>query len=148
LLYLADRKALEEYEHPITYDTYASLPRGPVVSSTLNLARGLYPHSDYWDQYIELAGNAVKIRGEYPKLKKLSPADVKILESIYSEFGNKDQFQLATITERLPEWKDPNGSSLPIELDELLNKLKYDTKDIERIASEIQEKSILDSIFS
>ena len=69
LLYIADRKALEEWEHPITYDTFASLPRGPVVSSTLNLAKGLYPDKDYWNQYIEQINKDVKIRTEYPKIK-------------------------------------------------------------------------------
>ncbi len=147
LLYFADRKALEFYEHPITYDSYASLPRGPILSSTLNLAKGSYPNSDYWDEHIELVGKAVKIRGAYPKLKKLSPADVKLLKEIYAELGKYDQFQLAKISETLPEWKDPKGSSNPIELDELLKKLDYANDDVERIASEIQDKYILDSAF-
>jgi uncharacterized phage-associated protein len=147
LLYFADRKALEVYEHPITYDAYASLPWGPVLSSTMNLAKGLYPNGDYWDEYIELVGKAVKIRGAYPKLKKLSPADVKLLKEIYAELGKYNQFQLAKISESLPEWKDPKGSSNPIELDELLKKLDYTNEDIERIVSEIQDKYIIDSAF-
>jgi len=147
LLYFAERKALELYEHPITYDDYSSLPKGPVLSSTLNLAKGRYPHSDYWDQYIELSGRAVRIKGEYPKLKKLSPADVKLLNQIFDELGQYNQFQLADMSEKLPEWKDPKGSSFPIELDELLQKLNYDMEDRKRIVFEIEDKSILDSAF-
>lgn len=148
LLYLADRKAYETWEHPITYDTYASLPKGPVGSSTLNLIKGIYPDRSYWDQFIETIGKEVRIKGEFPKIKKLSPADEKLLDQIYSEYGNYTQFELAEITEKLPEWNNPGKSSSPIELFDLLKKLKYNSEDIERITTEIHEKSTLDSIFN
>jgi uncharacterized phage-associated protein len=147
LLYFADRKALEERERPITYDHFALLPKGPVVSSILNLARGLYPHSEYWNQYIKKIGLDVKIRGEYPKIKKLSPADIKLLNQIFAEYGKYTEFELANMSEKLPEWRNPGDSSYPLELPDLLKELHYDTKDIERISSEIQEKSALDSLF-
>jgi uncharacterized phage-associated protein len=148
LLYLADRQAFKDWEHPITYDTYASLPMGPVLSSTLNLAKGLSPDKNIWDQYIELDNKDVKIKGEYPKIRKLSPADVKLLQKIYAEFGKFDQFQLAKISEKLPEWKNPGSTSFPIELHELLKVLEYSDEEIERISLEIQDRSALDSIFS
>jgi uncharacterized phage-associated protein len=147
LLYFADRKALEEWERPITYDNFASLPKGPVVSSILNLARGKYPHSEYWDQYIEKIGINVKIRGEFPKIKKLSPADVKLLTKIFAKYGKYTGFDLADMSEKLPEWRNPGTSSYPIELPDLLKKLHYDTEEIERISSEILEKGALDSLF-
>ncbi len=148
LLYFADRKALEEFEHPITYDTYANLPRGPILSSTLNLVKGQFSASAYWDKYFEREDRYIKVRGEYPKLKKLSPADVRILKKIYSDLGQYNQFQLAELSEKLPEWEDPHGSSNPLEIPEILAKLKYSKKDIERIRSELLDKCILDAAFS
>ena len=37
LLYLADRKRLLERGRPITFDTYYSLPHGPILSRTKEL---------------------------------------------------------------------------------------------------------------
>ncbi|MHB8088600.1 MAG: Panacea domain-containing protein [Anaerolineaceae bacterium] len=147
LLYLADRKAFENWEHPITYDTYSSLPRGPVLSSTLDLVKSKCIDSDYWDYFIEKKGMDIELK-ESAIFKKLSPVDLEIIDSILSEFGHLSQFDLAEITEKLPEWKNPGASSFPIELHDLLEKLNYSSDDIERIILDIKEKYTLDLVFS
>lgn len=119
----------------------------PVGSSTLNLVKGLYPDREYWDQFIEKDGVDVKIKGKYPKIKKLSPVEIELIEAIFKDYGQYDQWQLARISEGLPEWKNPHGSSLPIELPELLMFLEYSPEDAERITFEFQEESVLDNLF-
>ena len=148
LLYLADRKAIEQWERPITYDTFASLPRGPVGSNTCNLARGISSDSQFWDQYIETIGMDVRIKGEYPKIRKLSPIEIDLIEEIFKKYRYLNKYKLAELTERLPEWKNPGSSSFPIDLEELLKKLHFSQEDIVRINYEIQQDSELDAILS
>jgi uncharacterized phage-associated protein len=148
LIYLADRRALELWEKPITYDTFASLPLGPVGSNTCNLARGISTDSTFWGQYIETFGKDVRIKSEYPKIKKLSPDEINLIEEIYSKYGHMGKYELARFTEKLPEWKNPGKSSFPIELRELLNILNFNKEDSIRIESEIQQDSELDALLS
>ncbi len=148
LLYLADRRAIEEWERPITYDTFASLPRGPVGSNTCNLARGKPSISEFWDQYIETINRDVRIKDKYPKIRKLSPIEVNLIEDIFAKYGHMNRYALARLTETLPEWKNPGGSSFPIELGYLLKKLHYNEEEIKRIEFEIQQDSELDALLS
>ena len=45
MLYMADRESLQRWEEPITGDTPASLPYGPVLSTIYDLTKGDCPKS-------------------------------------------------------------------------------------------------------
>ena len=51
LLYYADREAFAQWERPITYDNYAAMTYGPVLSSTYDLIKG-NSNGKYWNRYI------------------------------------------------------------------------------------------------
>lgn len=122
LLYLADRKSIDERDHPITNDNYASMPFGPVNSYTYSYINGAASvRQDQWLEFIAprnennvpLARN-IEINKD---LDELSRSDLRILEEIWSEFKDIDRFDLAEWTHKYcPEWRDPNGSSIPIDL--------------------------------
>jgi uncharacterized phage-associated protein len=147
LLYLAERKSFETKDRPLTYDNLSSLPKGPVLSSTLDLIKNKYGPNNVWQKFYETIGYTIKIKGEYPKFRKLSQADVRIIEEIFTEYGHLDQYQLAEITENLPEWKNPGNSSLPIELSDLLHAMNFSEEAIESIIFSIYDKSSLDTLF-
>ena len=138
--------SIEENEVPITYDNFSAMPMGMVVSTTLDLVKN-NKTIPQWNNSFETKNFVVSVKGEYPRLKKLCIEDVEILERIYSKYGSFDQFQLAEITERVPEWKDPNGSSFPVEIKELLISMGKSEEDSERIESQILENSKLDFFF-
>lgn len=122
LLYLAERRAIISWGRPITFDWYYSLPHGPVLSFTLNKINESAPPdgSSYWHRYIsERSVYEVSLLGEAPD-DQLSPAEEKLLDSIWSEFGGMDQWQLRDYSHTLPEWRDPHGSRLPIEIPDIL----------------------------
>ncbi len=147
LLYLADRKALEEWERPITNDSYVNMDKGPVVSSAYDLVKGGNSESGYWNKFIETIGFFVQLKSEPPKISKLSRAEIKLIHEIFEEFGPMRPFELVGFAHTLPEYKDPQGTSVKIPLEELLGVLRYDSDDIERISSELNEEAYIDSLF-
>lgn len=122
LLYLADRRALLKFGRPITFDWYVSMPHGPVLSFTLDRINDSAPPdgSSYWHRFIsERRDHEVALLGEAPR-DQLSPAEEQLIEEVWREFGKLNQWELRDYSHSLPEWRDPRGSSLPIEIRDIL----------------------------
>ncbi|HUD49724.1 MAG TPA: Panacea domain-containing protein [Candidatus Baltobacteraceae bacterium] len=146
LLYLADREAWLRFECPITGDRMAALPHGLVLSHILNLIRcgpGSIEDGPWFD--VVSAPFDYKVKSLQPfENDELSGAEERLLEEIFSLHGRKDWRQLSILTHRLPEWTDPNGSSLPVSPEQLLKLEKRSNSDIERIAYEFATYARLD----
>jgi len=68
ILFSSDRTMLDKRERTITGDCYFSLPKGPILSCTLNLAKGVHggPLQKEWDsafQKVEHASCAALVFG-------------------------------------------------------------------------------------
>jgi Antitoxin SocA-like, Panacea domain len=61
----------------------------------------------------------VALLGEAPR-DQLSPAEEELLDGIWREFGGMNQWDLRDYSHTLPEWRDPKGSSLPIDIRDIL----------------------------
>ncbi|SDP01388.1 Panacea domain-containing protein [Phyllobacterium sp. OV277] len=122
LVYLADRRSIDERDHPIINDNYTSMPFGPVNSYTYNYIDGAAPvRQDQWLEFISPRNkNQIRLSRNVTiaeDLDELSRADIRILEETWNEFKDIDEFDLAEWTHKFcPEWKDPKGSSVPIDL--------------------------------
>jgi uncharacterized phage-associated protein len=119
LLYLAEREFMQRYDEPMFYDHLVSLPDGPVVSVTLNLINGNAEH-ETWQRFIS-ARKGYDIAAQEgisaKSLDSLSAADTEILEYLWKRFGGFDKYELRDwthVTENVPEWEDPKGSSSAI----------------------------------
>ncbi len=146
LLYLIDRKALEKWERPVTNDTYYSMKDGQILSNVLDLAKNNFI-GKYWHSHIAKSGRYwVELISELKELKKLSPAEVELIESVYGELGKLDPFDLGRRTKEGAEYQETQ-SSIKTTLDNLLSALKYDNEDIERINETLGEKAYLDALF-
>lgn len=149
LLYLLDREAFSRWERPVTYDTYASLPYGPILSKTYDIIRSSGENYGYWKKYIKTTSNAqVELTGNPPKIKKLSPAEIGLINELNAVYGKYDPFVLADKMHGLPEYKNPGKSSSPIPLEDLLSAVKYTPEDISRILQEMRAEAQIDNIFS
>jgi uncharacterized phage-associated protein len=139
LLYIVDRTSLMKWGYPITGDEYFSLDHGPIVSKTLNLITDefMFVASKYWQEYIEKDGWEVKLKQETPT-GQLSEANIDIANEVYKEFGRLDQWQLRDITHKFKEWKDPKGSSIPIEYLDILCQ-NFPENEAKEIVNEIEE---------
>lgn len=120
LIYLADRLSMERREFTLTGDEFVSMKFGPVNSYTYSYMTGAAPVKQAeWAEFISpRRGNDLWLSQqiECDDLGELSLSDVKILDDTWDKFKDiGDQFQLAEWThEFCPEWKDPSGSSIPI----------------------------------
>ena len=141
LLYLADRKALLELGRPISHDLFVSMPHGPVLSRTYDLILGEPEGDSYWRRFISAPENyEVQLLGEAPN-DQLSPAEETILDSVFHQFGWMDKWALRDYTHRLPEYHDPHGSSVPIEIRDILLSQGVSEDDTNAILEEIGAES-------
>ena len=124
LLYLTDRQALVRWSRPLTFDTYVSLPQGPMLSATLDkINESVAPGgSSYWHTIIsERSDHSVQLlRSEPPAHGELSPAEEGLLDQIWKEFGHVSRRELHDYMCGLPEWQDPEGSRRPIYVRDIL----------------------------
>lgn len=122
LVYLADRLSMAEREFPITGDEYVSMPFGPVNSFTYSYMDGQAPvKQGDWAEFISpRRGHDLHLSQQITaeSLDELSRGDLKILDQTWDAFVDvNDQFELADWTHRFcPEWRDPSGSSISINL--------------------------------
>ncbi|KNY33205.1 MULTISPECIES: Panacea domain-containing protein [Agrobacterium] len=149
LIYLADRLSMERKDFPVVGDVYVSMPFGPVNSYTYSHMQGVAANrQDEWLEFISPRyGNTLRLAQTLSpdELDELSRGDVKVLEDTWEKFKDIDQFDLAQWTHDFcPEWKNPNGSSIPIELATIFDALDKDDP-VDR-ANELQaERALISS---
>lgn len=150
LLYIAERRALQQWGRLITWDHFVSMDHGPVLSQTYNLISGSEKRSEIWDRFIsDKSDHKISLR-EMPEIEELSRAELKLLDSVYCEFGAMDRWDLVELTHSFPEWKNPFGSAFPIHLDEILRAENTSPERINQISEELaflaETQSILPSL--
>jgi len=141
LMYFSDRKSFELYGRPMTGDEYFNLEHGQILSNTLNLFK-----QKMTGEYFPIFFSNPKYFNisliNKPDTSELSVADKEILESIFQEFGNKDQWELEEICHNLPEWEEPEpGSRNPIYYETLMKNLKFSDEEIKQSIDYINQWS-------
>ncbi len=121
LLYLAEREALAKWGESMSGDKFVSMPRGPVMSSTYDLIQSM---GLIWNGFITSEANhelALKPEISEDDLDELSISEMKILDKIFEEFGAMSRWEIVDYThDNCKEWQDPDGSSFPIKLEDIL----------------------------
>ncbi len=109
LIYLADRLHLRKYGRPIVGDEYWAMKLGPVGSHAKKAAELDVPESflSYAQKYIQPADDKKQsfVSLKLADTNVFSKTDLECLESVYSAFGDRDQFELAELSHQYPEWK-------------------------------------------
>ncbi|MCZ6689599.1 MAG: Panacea domain-containing protein [Planctomycetota bacterium] len=146
LLYFADRRALVETGTPITGDRWVSMSYGPVLSrvlGTINLGKS-EPTTPWYEYISEPHDYDVELVGEALDPDELSRYELRVLDEIDERYGNLDKWALVELTHLLPEWTDPEGSSLPIDPADVLRKEGKPEVEIARITRDAEEAWLLD----
>jgi uncharacterized phage-associated protein len=143
LLYIADREALGEWGIPISHDNYVSMDNGPVLSQTYNLVKD---GGRVWSEFISAPFDdyEIQLTATQPKRKKLSLAEENILQRVFERYGHMNRWDLVDLVHKFPEWHDPQGSSLRIEIEEILEALKTSPESIKAIVSELEYERRVD----
>lgn len=153
LLYLADRESMKRHGEAISGDRYVSMDHGPVLSQTLNLINGEAEVDEGgWTYWIaDKANYEVSLRRKASRdvLDELSEADLDVLGAIYAKFGKMDKWKLRDYTHRYcPEWKDPQGSSIPIEIVDIFKALGRTSAEAKKLAARIEHDRRIDRLFA
>lgn len=109
LIFLADKLHLRKYGRPIIGDSYLAMKFGPVGSQTKNVAelsdRLPKEISSYARKYIKPTLDKQTFTSiNVADLDIFSKTDIECLTLVNEEFSDKDQFELAEITHKYPEW--------------------------------------------
>jgi uncharacterized phage-associated protein len=153
LMYKADRVAFEKIDKPITGDTYVSMDKGPVLSGVYDLIKDnkKYQDTEIWKKYIstrdDSSSHEVRLLTD-PGSDELSEEEETIIEDAYKEWGRLDRFDIVALTHDFPEWQDPAGSSIPIEVLDILKNVGKTQKEIDYIREIAAREAYLDKILN
>lgn len=148
LLYLADREALLRWDRPITTDRWVSMDNGPVVSRIYGLIReepapGV---SGEWARHIQPSDRYDVSLAEPAGDDELSPAEIKLLRQIFALHGRKNRWDLVAYCHELPEWRNPNGSSVPIEVEDILRGESRPADEIAEVLAELENVALVQQL--
>lgn len=146
LLYLAEREALVRWGRPIVYDSYVSMKLGPVLSQTYSLFMGESRESGIWGKAISSPSNYEVTILEDPGVKSLSKAEEELIKEIFEKYGSMDRWSISDLSHDLPEWEDPNGSTIQIEYKDILQGAGKTPVEIASIISDIENIALMDSL--
>jgi uncharacterized phage-associated protein len=153
LLYLADREAMGQFGVPLSGDRIVSMPHGPVLSMTLNLMDGDTESAENgWEAWISDKENhelSVVRPVARVELNELSAADVDVLDTVWAKFGHMTKYQIRDYTHtHCPEWKDPHGSSMPIDYEDVFVALGRTHDQAVELAAHIEAERSIDRLFA
>jgi len=140
LMYFTDREALMRFGAPVTNDNYYSLDHGPILSRVKNLIVDEQPERSFWDRHISrpLPDYMIELIDEAGN-DQLSKAEERLIDEVYAKNWTHDRWELSRISHELPEWENPHGSSIPIELEDILTKAGgLDRDESEALVSELK----------
>lgn len=139
LMYLTDREALLRWGSPVSTDRHVSMNNGPVLSNVLNLITDDRP-KQAWSQFISppLGDYEVELIKPTPTAL-LSRAEEGLMREIFEEYGHRNRWDLIdNVMHNLPEWRYPNGSSLPIHLRDILEGAGETEDEIRTVLKELR----------
>jgi uncharacterized phage-associated protein len=150
LLYLVDREALIRWGRFVTTDRHVSTDQGPVVSRIYNLITSDLPPGivTVWQKHIALRPNYEVELVADPGDDELSRAEEALIDEVFAEHGCKNRWALVDYTHELPEWQDPNGSSIPISHRDILKAANKTDAEIEGIEAELESLAAAQALVS
>jgi uncharacterized phage-associated protein len=134
ILYLADRKCLVQRGRPITGDRMVSMPHGPVLSRIYDQIKMGRPEGEdqTWCEYLsERQGNVLSLKQADPSTDELSEYERAVLVEEHEQYRHFSFEQIKKLTHGLPEYRDPDGSSLPIDPAVILREAGWSEEDIQ-----------------
>ncbi len=148
ILYLADRKALVERGRPITGDAMVCMPYGPVLSRIYDDSKSPEAiQNEHWRASFKAReNNVVSLRDSNPPTDELSEFERHVLKEAHRNYGHYGFGELRKIVDRLPEYVDPQGSSLRIDPAAILKEEGWSEEEIEDARMSAREEIFLGTL--
>ena len=149
LLYIMERKSLQEWGMPVVGGQYVSMDYGPVLCEVYDLILGRHDAAKgLWRDALTLPEDYIITLKCAPDLDVLSESETSILNAVVKQFGHYTEWELSGLCHELfPEWTDPNGSSIPIPYESLLKEAGKNPDQIYEIRRDADELKLMDSVF-
>ncbi|MEX2307128.1 MAG: Panacea domain-containing protein [Pirellulales bacterium] len=121
LLYLAERKSLQESGGPLTGSPAVAMERGPVLEDVFSLIRQKHPDTPVWSNFFRPDRYELVMISD-PGNRRLTPFIVDVLNAVSALHEEHDEHDMVDITHTLPEWlkNNPGKSCRPIPLEDIL----------------------------
>jgi uncharacterized phage-associated protein len=148
LMYLVDREALLRWGRPVSTDSYVSMNKGPVLSATYDLMTdGPTPGTkSVWAEFISAPENYNVRLLKDPLTDELSRAEKQLIEDIFAQHGKKSRWEIVDwMHENLREWTNPEGTSLPIEMRDILVAGHKSQVEIAAIEDELRHLAVVEA---
>jgi hypothetical protein len=149
-LYYSDRSALVAWGDSVTGDSFASLEKGPIVSTIYNLMKGTGTATNLikWNNAIQRTPpHKISIRKQ-PGQGILSDREIEIIEASRLKIDSIDGSIADWLHLNCPEWENPGQSSKPIDPGTILRKEKIPEERILQIESENEEIRFMEALLS
>ena len=146
LLYLLDREALLRWGRPVSQDRYVSMDNGPVLSRTYDLIVEGTEQSSFWCQHISIPERYEVYLLKPAPSDELSEAEEELIDEIFQKYGRLSRWDLVRLTHKLPEWRDPEGSSVPFDLEDILKAAGKSEQQIQSIEDELESLATVESL--
>lgn len=145
-LYLIDRESIDERDTSVSGDVFYSMSHGPILSQTLNMLNDLMNNN--WGQCLESVTAPyypdIQIKNSISvNLDRLSIKDKSYIQTVSDKFKTYTPKQLERYTHTLPEWVDPQGSSLKIRYRDVMKALGKSDEEIDLAKQEYEKISEL-----
>lgn len=152
LCYLLDRLSLDRRGIPVIGGDYLSMRNGPVTSELLDLVNAgrLDGETDpRWEVCIsDRANHEIKLEKQ-PERLHLSAVELELIETVWQEHGQRDQWQLvAWCHTHCGEWTPLARGCAPIAVERIAQALGKPAETVRKLAREAAELNQLDAIFS
>ena len=109
MIYLIDRKSLEDRGYPVTFDRPYNMKFGPILSHTYRLMKE--GNGTYWNKVFLVPDmkHLVKLRDVEVGIGALSEADVEYIDKVVEEVGHLSFQEISQYTHTLAEYEDTGG---------------------------------------
>lgn len=152
LMYIIDRTAFLAWGRLVTYDSYFSMPKGPVPSITYNrIQQEIWPDDveTLWDEHINRSGKwRLEPSDNVPNAGCLSDAEIELVGEVHAKFGSMHRMDLVKYTHKFPEWQNPHGSSYPIPLRDILEKNDTPSDEADAILDELDTLAQMEALIA
>jgi len=147
LLYLADRRSLQETARPITGDRVVAMRHGPVLSNVYDYIKGSGFEQSRWDEHFETVGLlCIRLRCS-PDIRHLSRKEIAILDEVHRVHEGKDEWEIVEETHGLPEWRnpEPEAKAKEIPLEDILRAVGHGDR-VAQILEDARAEATMDRL--
>lgn len=81
-----------------------------------------------------------------PATEELSRAEEELIEEIFVEYGKMNRWDLVNLSHQFPEWRNPEGSALPISYEDILRAGKKSEEEIAATGAELESLAAAESL--